>query len=510
MTQSDNAEGGVWRAEHRTFTVRPRRTIPVAVPAHGSLLEILQYRRTALGALIADLAQHNDPLCVTGSGWSQSPLYADGSTLVETDRDEGLWAVPEDALQPAERAGSSNLVLVAGGTKIAALMQSLDSRGKSLRTAGSHNGQSVAGMLATGSHGSMLGETGFEGQIRGLLLSTGPDRAVWLADAARPMLLPEWVSQFAEIGDPAHFPHALLHLGGLGYVSAVLIEATDRFGLQAARRIAPIAPSAFDAIAAGDYAPLLAGWVDGREPAFIELTLDPRKGLTREVMQTVYVKAPAPPKAALLAEVGDDTLALMQAALTREPIHEKGINLINVPDLTFAEFKPSNGLEAPSTLTQLTRKWAPHRLMGIRVDTYNAAIGVAQADLPAALAAGVASAANYRPHFVYTLRFARRSPASLSILRAADNAIINVDGMTKKFVLGSDSDRGARAFTAELRQRGIGYAMHWGKDALSDAAKLMADNPAAVTGWKKARAALLPPDIAPVFTSPALEHWGLV
>ena len=73
-----------------------------------------------------------------------------------------------------------------------------------------------------------------------------------------------------------------------------------------------------------------------------------------------------------------------------------------------------------------------------------------------------------------------------------------------------DADKAARAFTAELTRRGIGHAMHWGKDAPSSKAKILADYPDAVAGWKHARAALLDAPTAAVFVSPALRGWGLV
>lgn len=510
MTQVAGSAGRSWRNEHRTFRVQSRRTMRVTQEGGAALVAILQERRHVLGQAIQSLAQTGDPLCLTGSGWSQSNLYPDASNLVQTDADKGLWALPPEALLPQERAGAGNLVLAAGGTKIVDLMQWLDQRGKSLRTAGSHKGQSVAGMLATGSHGSMIGQTGFEGHVRGLLLSTGPDRAVWLADGRRPVLDPAWVGQFAEIGDPALFPHALLHLGGLGYVSAVLLEGVDRFGLQTARRIAPLSPATLQAMAQGNHSAILDGWHPDRDLALVELTLDPRKGLTREVMQTVHVHAPPPPSGTAKGMPPEHPLSLLRSALNEGEPEAKALNLIDVPDLTYRDFKPTTGLEAPSTLEELTAVWTPHELLGFRVDVYNAAIAVALADLPAALEAGVAIAQAFRPHFVYTVRFATRSPASLSILRAAENAVINIDGLGKKFLLGSDADNAAPAFAAELARRGIRYAMHWGKDAPSPASKIAADYPAALAGWKGARAALLSPDIAPTFTSPALRAWGLV
>lgn len=514
MTAIDEQGARQWRNEHRTMTVRSRRTADVSETG-GDLVATLQQRRQVLGQFVQSLAKADRPACTTGSGWSQSRLYPDRSSLVLTDGDQAQWEVPAAAFLPEERAGAASFVLATGGTKVDRLMQWLGARGRSLRTAGSHKGQSIAGMAGTGSHGSMLGETGFEEHVKGILLSTGPGRAVWLADPARPVLDPAWVSQFAEIGDPAHFHHALLHLGGLGYVSALLIEGRETFWLETARRIAPLPQATLQAIAGGNHAAILDGWHEGRDLAFVELTLDPRKGLSREIMQTVHVHTSAPPPGLKsMHHVPDHPLSMLRAALNEGVTEAKDLglklNLINVPDLTYRDFKPTSGLEGPFTLDKLTAVWKPHRLLIFRIDVYNAAIGVRLADLPAALEAGFAIARRFRPHFVYTVRFARQSPASLSILRHEQNAVINLDGLGKKFFLGSDADKAARAFTAELRKRGIAYAMHWGKDAPSTKTKILADYPDAVTGWKRARAALLDPATAAAFVSPALRNWGLV
>ena len=511
MTGIVEQGGQSWRNEHRTFRVQAQRTIRVEEGQSSDLVAVLKQRRTVLGQFVQRLAQAAQPACLTGTGWSQSPLYSSRSSLVLSDRDQALWEVPTTAFLPAERAGAANFVLATGGTKVDHLMRWLAARSRSLRTAGSHKGQSVAGMAGTGSHGSMLGQTGFEEHIRGMLISTGPGRAVWLADGTRPVLDPAWVGQFAEIGDPALFPHALLHLGGLGYISALLIEGVETFWLETARRVAPLTRTTLGAMAAGNHAAILDGWHQGRDLAFVELTMDPRKGLAREVMQTVHVRA-APGLEAVTGAVPEHPLGMLRVALNEIDPAAEGINLnpINVPDLTYRDFKPTAGLEGPFTLEQLTAEWKPHTLLGLRINVYNAAIAVALADLPAALEAGFAIAQNFRPHFVYTVRFAQRSPASLSILRHAENAVINIDGLEKKFLLGSDADKAARAFTAELTRRGIGHAMHWGKDAPSSKAKILADYPDAVAGWKRARAALLDAPTAAAFVSPALRGWGLV
>ena len=226
----ERKRGGPWVNEHRSIFKFMRRTVEIHEDAADYVASVLAQRRDAMGELIDYEAKRDRELCVTGSGWSQSKLFHGLSSHVTTDGDEGIWPVPDEAfLDGVEHR--RRYVLVTGGTKIHRLMDWLGRPGRdlSLRTAGSHKGQSVAGMIATGSHGSTLDETGCETHVRGMVLSTGKGEAIWLGDPDKPVLKHDWIERFATPGDPAHFAAARVHLGGIGFVSAYLIEAVEEF-----------------------------------------------------------------------------------------------------------------------------------------------------------------------------------------------------------------------------------------------------------------------------------------
>ncbi|WP_252259958.1 hypothetical protein [Erythrobacter aurantius] len=96
----------------------------------------------------------------------------------------------------------------------------------------------------------------------------------------------------------------------------------------------------------------------------------------------------------------------------------------------------------------------------------------------------------------------------MGFLRFDNNSVINVDGLMKKFPF-SDSDDAARGFCEALRDRGIPYSMHWGKDIPSNAAKIATDFGSAAQRWKDARVALVPKRLRRNMESPNLVHWGL-
>lgn len=530
MTGIESRLGGPWMNEHRNRMGFMRRTAELSEDGGGDLVATLAGRRQVIGEFIHELASRGREICVTGSAWSQSDLFRRFATRLDTGGDEGIWQLPEEAFREGVE-GRHRYVMVTGGTKIHRLMDWLGASGRdlSLRTAGSHKGQSIAGLAGTGSHGSTLAETGCETHVRGVVLSTGSGEAVWLGDPDHPVLRDDWVEQFATPGDPAHFAAARVHLGGLGFVSAYLIEAVDEFYCGVVRR-ARVLPAEWEAqIAQGRFAEAMGAIAQGRRPHYYEITFDPFRGKGKEALETIWL--------GIDTETKPDTLGEPVNHTTLEAIAERGAkgvvemtcgpvdpmlpeamvrDLIDVPDMIFDDFKEHvcDERDVPRTLSQLTAEWHPHTLMGIRVDVYNAAFAVPLERLPEVLdiargmAEGEDGVRQFATDFVYTLRFARKSPAAMGFLLFENNAIINIDGLPTNFILGTDAHVAAERLQYLLGKAGIPFAMHWGKDAQMDAASVRQQYGAGVDAYRAARAALLGRNAA-VFTSPALEQWGL-
>ncbi len=538
MTQIDREFGGPWMNEHRSLVKFHRRDAEIVEPGGDDVVAVLRRRRRALGEFIAHEAGKDRELCVTGSGWSQSDLYHNLSTHLKTGRDEGIWSVPDEAFLP-QVEGRSRYVLVTGGTKVHHLMDWLAEPGRdlSLRTAGSHKGQSIAGLVGTGSHGSTMEESGAETHVRGMLLSTGRDEAVWLADPENPVLREEWAAQFARIGDAAHFADAQVHLGGMGYVSAYLIEAVDEFYCGLVKRTRVLPQDWYDRIEAGDFGGAMGGISDGRTPHYYELTFDPFAGDDEEICETIWLDIETGGKPAETGtQIESETLdAIAREAargllevprsqlVTDNPLPAEDIegrirDLIDVPGQIIDDFRDNAACDerdTPRTLSQLTAEWHPHMLMGFRVDVYNAAIAVPRERLGEVMriaremARGRDNIRQFSKDFVYTVRFARRSPATMGFLRFEHNAIINIDGLPKNFILGTDAPAAAARLQYLLQKADIPFAMHWGKDAQMNAKAIRRHyGEAAVESYRATRKALLGEN-AEVFISPALEQWGL-
>ncbi|MBX7532795.1 hypothetical protein K3165_07660 [Qipengyuania sp. 1XM1-15A] len=536
MTEIRKHFGGGWINEHRSIAKLHRRKAALHETAGSNVAVELAARAQILQDFIRSEAGKDRELCVTGSGWSQSDLYHNFSTLMTTDDDEGIWELPEEAFRDGVD-GQHRYVMVTGGTKIHALMDWLGRSGRdlSLRTAGSHKGQSLAGIVGTGSHGSTLDETGCETHVRGMILSRGHGRDLWLGSPDHPVLRDEWIEQFASVGDSAMFADALVHVGGMGFVSAYLIEAVDEFYCGLVKRARVLPDDWFELVEQGRFAEAMGDIADGAKPHYYELTFDPFDGFGHEVCETIWFdyETDAKPES-LGGQVNRTTLeaisekgvkGLIGVTKHREPednplpaedLDGRIRDLIDVPRRIFEDFKEHacDERDTPRTLSQLTAEWHPHRLMNIRIDVYNAALAVPRERLGEVMqiamdmAEGEGNIRQFSKDFVFTVRFAEKSPATMGFLRFDHNAIINIDGLPKNFPLSTDAPLAAERLQHLLKKAGIPFSMHWGKDAQLNAKAIREQYGTKVDRYRATRDAVLGNN-AEVFISPALEQWGL-
>jgi hypothetical protein len=541
MVRIVEIEGGDWLDEHRTCDREALRVLKVEADPDGRIEVDLPQRTAVLGEMMDELAAEPDPIAIVGSAWSQSDLFASPATRIDTAMDQVVWSLPPEVLAEDFTGNANHYCLATGGAKLDMVMEFLDQRGTSFRTAGSHKGQSIAGAIATGTHGSIIGESGLESHVRALLFVNGSGAAHWIADPEHPVLSEAFVQTFAKSADPTLFHDSVIHLGGLGYCAAVLLQGVPRFGLSWKKAVEPLVPDWWDAVACADYAKAAAPLIGDKQPAFYELTFDPNQGLEADVMQTLYwrddlpadyqaqpdAEKPEEPRDALdlIADGINAFSERMVASRTDKDDDDeeedglfsfgRRLRLLDIAKMTFDDFrdevakKPQS--DRPESLLALTGDWKARSVFGIRIDTFNAALAVPVVDLRRTLEIGCEVAARWRKHFVFTVRFAKRSKASMSFLRFEDTAIINIDGLTRAGLAGwiSHSDEFSRAFTDALEAAGLPFSMHWGKDLPSDAAKIGADFGDAAQRYRAARAALVPEGLREKLCPPQLEDWGL-
>ncbi|PHH64012.1 hypothetical protein CDD81_5117 [Ophiocordyceps australis] len=145
-------------------------------------------------------------IVTTGCGHSPSALTCTSSWMVNLDRLNRLLSVDV----------TRGLVVVQSGMRLFALCEQLDDYGLAMGNLGSINEQSVAGAIATGTHGSSLQHGLLSEQVTGLRITLASGQTVACSGEQR-----------AEL-----FRGALLSLGALGIVTEVTLRVVPAFWLQ--------------------------------------------------------------------------------------------------------------------------------------------------------------------------------------------------------------------------------------------------------------------------------------
>ncbi|MET7476920.1 D-arabinono-1,4-lactone oxidase [Streptomyces sp. NPDC005648] len=235
---------------------------------------------------------------------------------------------------------TARTVRVSGGVRYAELARAVDARGLALPNMASLPHISVAGSVATGTHGSGVGNGSLASAVREVELVTADGSTLTLAR-----------------GD-ARFDGAVTSLGALGVVVALTLDLEPSFDVeQHLFTELPLAGLDFETVAAAAYSVSL--FTDWREPGFRQVWLKRR---TEQPLAAFPWAAPATEK--LHPVPGMPAVNCTEQLGVPGPWHER------LPHFR-AEFVPSSGAELQSEYL-LPRRFAVDALRAL--DAIRAAI----------------------------------------------------------------------------------------------------------------------------------------
>lgn len=172
-------------------------------------------RVAELAELVAGATAAGRAVKAVGAGHSFTPIAATDGLQITLD---GLTGVLR-----ADR--NTGLVTVAAGTRLRALNRTLALLGLALPNLGDIDSQSIAGALATGTHG-----TG--GRYQGITATSAGSSSCWPTG--------RWSTCRPAGDDPELFEAARLGLGALGVISAVTLQCVPAFDIVAHQYPAPL------------------------------------------------------------------------------------------------------------------------------------------------------------------------------------------------------------------------------------------------------------------------------
>jgi hypothetical protein len=186
--------------------------------------------------LIQECIDHNERFRAYGSGWSLSEIAHQQDRMLYTGRMNLKKTIDQDELHPSASFDKNDLYYFECGNTIKEVSEFLFSHGKSLKTSGGTNGQTIAGAVSTGVHGSAFDVGALPDSVAGLnlIIGPGPDDNVYIERHTQPALSDEFANiiKARVIRNDGLFYAALVGLGSFGFIHGVLLETENLFLLK--------------------------------------------------------------------------------------------------------------------------------------------------------------------------------------------------------------------------------------------------------------------------------------
>ena len=411
---------------------------------------------------------------------------------------------------------ASNLFLFECGTIIKRVSEVLSAHGKSLKTTGASNGQTIAGCISTGVHGSALQVGAVQDYVVGLnlIIGTNDSDIVYLERHTEPALNDVFANKISGriIRNDKLFNAALVGLGSFGFIHGVVLEAEPRFLLK--RYVKKIDKK---------IALELADTLDFKNTSFKipEETDDEGFGITpyhykvfinqysdeqKYVVELMYKKP----------YVADykDPFPIIKQSLYRDLIHLFTKMAENFPKSIPWLVKrlektilPKVDEELIGTLPQVF--WdAPYQ-----GPAFACSVGVDHKNASKALKLLADLTKNEGPiPGIFAMRFVKQSKATLAFTKFPVTCMLEIDGVlwnkTRKIMSLTEF---SRRIIEVLKQNDIPFTIHWGKAsdwAYPDLVNHIF-NVQQINEWKACRSALLSDEMAKLFSNKFLETIGL-
>jgi hypothetical protein len=490
-----------WTNFHGTVTVPIKGVWKISNPSATASLDNMRATAERIQRLIRHAVAQKIRLRAVGSRWSFSEIAAakDGWAL-QTSSLNHDFVIKKSVVAPEYAGDPRELAFVQAGTSIAEINLKLEKadRRRSLRTTGASNGQTIAGLIGTGAHGSAIDMGAAEGEVMGLQLLTGT-RNLWLEHPDRPVMSKAFAAMLGAelVRDKLLFRAALVSLGALGVIHSVMLRTVEIYLLRSFLRkmeLAKIEPAMnsldFTGVALPDPA---------RRPYFFQAVVNPDPAEKMAYVTTRYKEdCPASyiadPSLKSGYEAGNDLPALFSKLVSAAPQLTPALVKLAMSQ-QLAPFE--NKLKTPGeTYTYTSSKpgsaGASVAVPANRVSEALAIMRAAFKTVPGAPA-------------TFACRYAIGSPGLLSFVQYERTCIIDIDGVENP-----KTRQVIEAARLALDKAKFPYAQHWGKLNALTRERVRASYGGKVDEWNKARALLLPtPAERFVFSSDLLATAGL-
>jgi len=487
-----------WENQHETFVYNIENRYELA-NGDGGAIETYNAATAGFQQLIQDTIARNSHLRGLGAGWSWTPIAATPGIMLETKSLNTVFTITAASVSPAYKGDPSKLFMAQCGTGVWELHNFMKQRKLSLKTSGASNGQTIAGVISTGAHGSAFDVGSVQDYVTGLHLIVGDKRHIWLERASYPVVSDRFTGLIGAelVRDDTLFNAALVSFGSFGIIHGVMIETEEIFLLEAYMQQKTFDKPLRDIMCTLDFskATLPCG---NERPYHFQVIINPYDKKNLAYVTTMY-KRPyrtdytAPVRNSAGIGPGDDAPCFVGKLTDAIPkLVPTLVNKLLAGSLTL--FDKQFG-----TLGEIFDNTTLHGKL------LSAAIGIPIEQVGTMIDLLMTINKSKGPFSgLFAFRFVKQSKALLAFTRFPYTCVVELDGAFSATTYAFYSE-----VWKELDRLNIPYAFHWGKvNELTPARlrKMYGDN---LDQWKASRKQLMDPHALTVFTNPILQQWGL-
>jgi FAD binding domain len=465
--------------------------------------------------LIKETAAAEEGMRAFGSKWSLSNIASHKDRMLATSFLNIKKEVSASQIHHSTSYLPENLFFFECGTTVKEISEFLKRKNKSLKTCGASNGQTIAGAISTGVHGSAIDVGSIQDGVVGLNLIIGPNAEdnIYVERHTSPALNDDFAKSIKArvIRNDDLFNAALVGLGSFGIVHGVVIEAEDLYLLK--RYVKKIKKAE---------ALVLSETMDFQNSLFkINEEIEPNGNVIRPYHYKLYIN-PYNANEDFVTEIiykkpfrTDylDPIPLIKTAIFKDLPTWISKFAARFPDAIplFIEALKSSAFpeiddNIEGTLGEIF--WDTSQVS----KAFGCGFGIDNSDCTKALDLfiGLMNSEGPIPGII-AMRFVKASKATLSFTKFPVTCILEVDGIPWQETPQLQSlEKFLTKVVESFNSNNIKFTFHWGKNApwaLPNLAVNMYGN--SVQKWIDIRSALLTKEMAKLFSNEFLETAGL-
>jgi hypothetical protein len=504
MPVVDLDQAGRWDNYHKTGHSDLEGRFALRSSDAGSGREDLADTTRELQEWLQRAQREGKPVRPVGGAWSPSNIQTvEQGWMLNTRRFNRCFRIAQWDLADRTTVDPAALLLVESGVQIDEINDKLEREmGRSLRSTGASNGQTLAGACATGTHGGVIDAGGIQDHVRAVQIVT-PGGVYWIEPAAG-LMRDQFIAATGStpLRDDEAFAAALVSVGSLGVVTAMVIETVERYLVRPILKLINFTRQDLELLAAGDFRAFSnKHGIPGLDPYFVMVITNPyqpfkRKAVVRFLYRTDW--HPYEPHLPQELGAGYDAFSMLGWLLRNFP-WARGWILQTIMRLGVGKGIAAKD-ERYGTWGESTETHKPLARIFTGSLFFDRAEVVRAFDIlsNAFTRAGGST--------VVTLRFMKGGRHGLlAPARWEDTVALDCDGPG-----GSGTESAFCEMMEALDRDRLVFTRHWGKFNALDAGRVARDYGGDLDRWKAVRNRLLPTqqDLR-LFASPALDQLGL-